>query len=121
MKVRLGIDVACRADHQASLAGADGEFLWSGWRFRTTPADLEALWAKLPAGAEVQVVMEPTRNAWVPLAAWFTRSGLLRMKSEYLAITVAHRVGGSPNPHGPELVPASCLSRRPLPWWLRRT
>lgn len=72
MKVRLGIDVACRADHQASLAAADGEFLWSGWRFRTTPADLEALWAKVPDGAEVQVVMEPTRNAWVPLAAWFT-------------------------------------------------
>src|SRR4051812_4251464 len=67
VKVSLGIDVACRADHQASLAGPDGEFLWSGWRFRTTPRDLEALWSKIPAGAEVQVVIEPTRNAWVPL------------------------------------------------------
>lgn len=75
MKVRLGIDVACRADHQASLAGLDGEFVWSGWRFRTTPADLERLWAKLPAGAEVQVIMEPTRNAWVPLAAWLSARG----------------------------------------------
>ncbi len=75
MQLRLGIDVACRADHQASLAGTDGEFVWSGWRFKTSPADLEALWSKIPAGAEVQVVMEPTRNAWVPLAAWLKARG----------------------------------------------
>ena len=74
-KIRLGIDVACRADHQASCADATGEFLWAGWRFRTTPADLERLWAKLPEGAEVTVVMEPTRNAWVPLAAWLQAKG----------------------------------------------
>ena len=75
MRVRLGIDVACRADHQASLAGVDGEFIWSGWRFRTTPTDLAALWEKIPAGAEVQVIIEPTRNAWVPLAAWLSAQG----------------------------------------------
>lgn len=73
--IRLGIDVACRADHQASCADATGEFLWAGWRFRTTPADLERLWAKLPEGADVTVVMEPTRNAWVPLAAWLRAKG----------------------------------------------
>jgi transposase len=50
--------------------------LWSGHRFRTDAGELEALWAKLPAAAaEVMVVMEPTRNAWVPLAAWFRRRG----------------------------------------------
>jgi hypothetical protein len=35
----------------------------------------------LPEGtdpAEVLVVMEPTRNAWVPLAAWFRRHGARR-------------------------------------------
>jgi transposase len=74
-EVRLGIDVACRADHQASLADERGEFVWSAWRFRTTPADLERLWAKVPPGAEVVVVMEPTRNAWVPLAAWLRARG----------------------------------------------
>ena len=73
--IRLGIDVACRADHQASCADATGEFLWSGWRFRTTPADLERLWAKVPDGAEGTVVLEPTRNAWVPLAAWLPGPG----------------------------------------------
>ena len=35
-EVRLGIDVACTAAHQASLADERGEFLWQGWRFRTT-------------------------------------------------------------------------------------
>ncbi len=50
--------------------------LWSKHRFRTDVDDLEALWARLPVDAEeVMVVMEPTRNAWVPLAAWFRRKG----------------------------------------------
>lgn len=74
-EVRLGIDVACRAAHQASLADETGEFMWSGWKFHTTPRDLERLWAKLPAEARVVVVMEPTRNAWVPLAAWLGARG----------------------------------------------
>jgi len=74
-QMTLGIDVACRAAHQASLADASGKFAWSGRRFRTTAADLDRLWESLPAGIELTVVMEPTRNAWVPLAAWFRRHG----------------------------------------------
>jgi hypothetical protein len=31
----LGVDIACRARHQASLAAADGGIVWSGHRFRT--------------------------------------------------------------------------------------
>ena len=78
MLLRLGVDIACRAAHQASLADEQGRFIWSGRRFRTTSADLEQLWSMLPAGHDpggVIVVMEPTRNAWVPLAAWFRRRG----------------------------------------------
>ena len=74
-QMTLGIDVACRAAHQASLADERGRFAWTGRRFRTTAADLERLWAQVPAGAKLTVVMEPTRNAWVPLAAWFRRRG----------------------------------------------
>ena len=74
-QMTLGIDVACRAAHQASLADAAGRFAWSGRRFRTATADLQHLWESIPAGAAVTVVMEPTRNAWVPLAAWFRRRG----------------------------------------------
>src|SRR6266542_3678871 len=78
MQVRLGIDIACRAPHQASLADESGAFIWTGRRFRTAAKDLEGLWALLPEGTEptdVTVIMEPTRNAWVPLAAWFRRRG----------------------------------------------
>ncbi len=74
-QLTLGIDVACRASHQASLADSGGRFAWSGRRFRTTVADLNRLWAAIPARSELTVVMEPTRNAWVPLAAWFRRHG----------------------------------------------
>jgi transposase len=76
--LRMGIDIAVRAPHQASLADDRGELLWSGHRFRTTAADLDALWTRLPQevhAADVTVVMEPTHNAWVPLAAWFRRHG----------------------------------------------
>ncbi len=58
-EVRLGIDVACRADHWASLADERGEFIWSSWKFRTTTTDLERLWAKIPDGASVTVILEP--------------------------------------------------------------
>jgi transposase len=75
MVVRLGVDVACRAAHQASLADATGTLIFFGRRFYTRPDELERLWAQLPADAEVMVVMEPTRNAWVPLAAWFRARG----------------------------------------------
>ena len=49
-QMTLGIDVACRAAHQASLADAAGRFAWSGRRFRTTAADLQRLWESIPAG-----------------------------------------------------------------------
>lgn len=78
MQLRLGIDIACRAPHQASLADEVGCLLWVGRRFRTTAADLDALWVMLPEDVEpgdVTVIMEPTRNAWVPLASWFRRRG----------------------------------------------
>lgn len=74
-RLRLGVDIACRAPHQASLADEKGVFLWSGRRFRTNAEELEALWRSLPENSEVIVVMEPTRNAWVALASWFRRQG----------------------------------------------
>jgi transposase len=78
MQLRLGIDIACRAPHQASLADESGRFVFAGHRFRTIAGELEELWSMLPTeaeAAEVTVVMEPTRNAWVALAAWFRRRG----------------------------------------------
>lgn len=78
MKVRIGIDIACRAAHRAACADEKGRLLWSDHRFMTSASELEALWSRLPEEAtEVTVVMEPTRNAWVPLAAWFRRRGAI--------------------------------------------
>ena len=72
----LGIDVAVRAEHQATLA-RDGATVWRGRKFWTRPADLERLWEDLdlPDPAELTVVVEPTRNAWIVLAEWFRRHG----------------------------------------------
>ena len=76
MTLTLGIDVACRAAHQATLA-RDGTVVWRGRKFWTRPDDLERLWAALdcPDPAELTVVLEPTRNAWIVVAEWFRRRG----------------------------------------------
>jgi transposase len=76
LALRIGIDIACRASHRAACADSTGQLLWRNVRFQTRIADLEALWKRIPEGEDdITVVMEPTRNAWVPLAAWFRRHG----------------------------------------------
>ena len=77
MDLILGIDLACRAAHQASLARADGSFVWTGRKFFTRPDELRRLWDDLGLSGDdsVMVVMEPTRNAWAPVASWFRRRG----------------------------------------------
>jgi transposase len=76
MALTLGIDVAVRAVHQATLT-RDGATVWRGRKFSTRPTDLERLWSDLdladPGG--LTVVVEPTRNAWIVLAEWFRRRG----------------------------------------------
>jgi hypothetical protein len=61
--LNLGVDVANRASHVASLADRTGQLVWTNHRFRTTVADLEELWSMIPRGAVVTVVLEPTGNA----------------------------------------------------------
>ena len=76
-ELRLGIDVASVESHRAALADETGRLIWSNRRFRTISGQLEALWTAVRAAGEVPVVvvMEPTRNAWVPLAAWLRARG----------------------------------------------
>jgi transposase len=76
MTMTLGIDVACRADHQATLA-VDGRPVWRGRRFRSASTELDRLWIDLavPDPGELTVVLEPTRNAWLVLAQWFRGRG----------------------------------------------
>ena len=77
MDLILGVDLACRAAHVASLARRDGTFVWTGRKCCTRSTDLDRLWVDLDLGAEdsLVVVMEPTRNAWASVAAWFRRRG----------------------------------------------
>ena len=52
--------------------------MWSGRSFRTRIQDLAAIWTMLPRDIDpkaITVIMEPKRNAWVPLAAWFRQQG----------------------------------------------
>lgn len=76
MSKTLGIDVACRAAHQASLA-IDGKVVWTGRKFFTRPVQLESLWDDLDLDdpGELTVVVEPTRNAWIVVATWFRSRG----------------------------------------------
>ena len=80
-ELRLGIDVACREAHRPALADETGRLVWINHCFRSRPAELERLWAAVvaaggtDAGESVVVVMEPTRNAWVVLAAWLRARG----------------------------------------------
>jgi len=76
MAMTLGVDVACRAAHQATLA-VDGVPVWRGRKFFTHPDELDRLWEDLAVlvPADLTVVLEPTRNAWVVLAQWFRRRG----------------------------------------------
>ncbi|MCH9733409.1 MAG: IS110 family transposase [Actinomycetia bacterium] len=76
MALTLGIDVAVRAAHQATLA-RDGATVWRGRKFSTRPTDLERLWSSLDLAdpGDLTVVVEPTRNAWIVLAEWFRRRG----------------------------------------------
>lgn len=76
MAMTLGIDVACRAEHQATFA-VDGLPLWRGRKFLSRTSDLDRLWVDLDIAdpGELTVVLEPTRNAWLVLAQWFRRRG----------------------------------------------
>jgi len=71
----LGIDLACVAAHQGSLADEAGRFLWAGRRFRSVRSELEAVLEAAGGPDGLTVVMEPTRNAWAPVAAFFRAQG----------------------------------------------
>jgi len=71
----LGIDLAVRAAHVATLTNDRGEVMWSKRRFRNSHADFAALTAATGPIEELTVVMEPTRNAWVLVAAHFQAAG----------------------------------------------
>lgn len=71
----LGIDLAVRAAHVATLTNERGEVVWTRRRFHNCRAELLALSQSAGPPEQLTVVMEPTRNAWVLVAAHFMAHG----------------------------------------------
>jgi len=71
----LGVDLGIRATHVATLCDSRGEVVWSKRRFRNRHDELETLVGQVGECDDLTVVMEPTRNAWVPVAAHFMAVG----------------------------------------------
>jgi len=59
----------------ATLCDERGDQVWSKRRFGNRRDELEALVGEIGECDELTVVMEPTRNAWVPVAAHFMAAG----------------------------------------------
>jgi len=74
-KRMLGVDLGVRASHVATLCDDQGEVIWSKRRFRNRHDELVDLVARIGECDELVVVMEPTRNTWVPVAAHFAAAG----------------------------------------------
>jgi len=75
----IGIDVSVTAPHKAVVVEERGNALTTVLQVRNDPAELEALvnYARQgAAGDTVQVVMEPTGLAWLPLACYFIQRGV---------------------------------------------
>jgi hypothetical protein len=49
--------------------------VWAGRRFRSVGAELVAVWETAGGPEGLTVVMEPTRTAWAPVAAFFRAQG----------------------------------------------
>ena len=71
----LGIDLAVRAAHVATLADDRGRVVWTRRRFHNLHDELVAVSDAAGPPEELTVVMEPTRNAWVIVAAHFRAIG----------------------------------------------
>lgn len=84
----VGIDVAIRGAHVATVFDGQGQPLGPPIRFRLRAAALEGLIttirAGLPPGEPVVAVLEPTGMAWYPLARRLTQAGcsVIRVKGQ---------------------------------------
>ena len=75
-KHTLGIDLGVRAAHVATLCDERGEVIWSKRRFGNRHRELVAVVDQVGDCDQLMVVMEPTRNARVPVAAHFMAIGV---------------------------------------------
>jgi transposase len=84
----VGIDLAIRGSHVATILNGNGEVIGSPIRFRLRHKDLEKLIRlvrkDLQLADKVVAVMEPTGMSWFPVAKWLQRAGceVIRVKGQ---------------------------------------
>jgi transposase len=127
----VGIDLAVRGYHVATILDEKGRAVGRPIRFRHRPDDLEKLVGKIREGLqpldELTAVLEPTGMAWFPVAQWLRRAGctvirvkgqrvkaLRRYLSEYVKTDVidAEVLGAMPNIGRKRLTPVFLPSPR---------
>src|SRR5215216_1898373 len=75
----IGLDLAVQTAHKAVVLDDAGHFCTPILTVHTRPSDLDQLLARAREGApsaEVQLVMEPTGMAWLPVAVYYARQAL---------------------------------------------
>lgn len=84
----VGIDLAIRGPHVATIMNGNGEVIGSPIRFRLRHKELERLIKlvrkDLQPSDKVIAVMEPTGMSWFPVAKWLQRVGceVIRVKGQ---------------------------------------
>lgn len=84
----VGIDLAIRGAHIATVLDGNGAVLGPPLRFHTTYKDLKRLVRVVRAGLgkddRVLAIMEPTGMSWFPIAQWLIRAGctVIRVKGQ---------------------------------------
>ena len=77
----IGIDLAITGTHKAVVVDERGNAMGSVIRFRTDPAELDALLRRARQGADedepLRAVMEPTGLAWLPVASYLIQRGVI--------------------------------------------
>jgi hypothetical protein len=75
----IGLDLAVQAAHKAVVLDEHGRFCTPILTVHTRSSDLDLLLARARDGApsaEVQLVMEPTGKAWLPIAVYYARQAV---------------------------------------------
>jgi transposase len=84
----VGIDLAIRGAHVATILDERGEVIGAPVRFRLRQRDLEKLNRRLRSELkpedQIIAIMEPTGMAWFPVARWLERAGcqVIRVKGQ---------------------------------------
>jgi len=72
----IGLDLSIKQPSEAIVAGHDGSFIGSSFKIDETAAGLKSLMERVCKGdaddESLRVIMEPTANAWLPIAIYLS-------------------------------------------------